>query len=85
MNSPFRQATGLGVVVAVGSGVVEIVLVAGATDVVVSSRSQTRFLSSEPSQSAELEFNSNPGRHVEVHGAHCCALKLSLPMHVRLM
>ena len=64
MNSPRRQATGVVVVVALGFGVDElgtaVLLVVGATDV-VGSCTQIRSLYPEPSQSADVKFNSNPG------------------------
>jgi hypothetical protein len=65
MNSPRRQATGVVVVVALGFGVDElrtaVVLVVGATDAVVGNCTQIRSLFPEPSQSADVKFNSNPG------------------------
>jgi hypothetical protein len=65
MNSPRRQATGVVVVIALGFGVDElgtaVVLVVGATDVVVGNCTQIRSLFPEPSQSADVKFNSNPG------------------------
>ena len=55
------------------------------TRVVVSNCTQVRSHCWEPSQRADVKFSSKPASHCDEHRAHCCALKLSLPPHVRLI
>lgn len=84
MYSPGRQVI-IGVVVVVmvvDPGVVEDDVVGTGVEDVVGNATQDRSLSSLPSQRADETLSSYQGKHLTVHEAHCCALKLSLPMQV---